>query len=176
MDQKFNYIHEAALTLSNNFHGELVSKTSLYIILDAAIEAMKKLDRIKKALFYGRKDVAKWRFENEPDIPLEQLDSDTERATVILHGILGHATESGEMLEALMRGLMGLGFDGVNLMEEIGDSFWYDAILLRLYGRTFEDVQRVNIAKLRARFPNNFNEYDANNRNLSAERAILEKD
>lgn len=173
--ENFDYLEEANVTLSNNFHGELVSKIGLYVALDRAIEAMKILDHIKKALFYGRKSEGTYRLPNEPDIPLEALDSDVSRAVVILHGILGHATESGEMLEALMKGLIGAGFDGTNLMEEIGDSFWYDAILLRLYGKTFDDVQRTNIAKLRARFPNKFSEYDANNRNLEAERKILEQ-
>jgi hypothetical protein len=39
---------------------------------------------------------------------------------------------------------------------------------------TFDECQRINIAKLRQRFPDKFTEYDANNRDLFAERSQLE--
>ena len=42
--------------------------------------------------------------------------------------------------------------------------------------RTFDliDVATKNIAKLRARYPERFSEYDALNRDLDAERKVLE--
>lgn len=92
----------------------------------------------------------------------------------LLHGIIGIATEAGEMLEALRQGVEDGVFDLTNVAEEVGDNQWYAAAILRALKTNFESIQRTNIAKLRARFPNKFTEFDANNRNLQAERQILE--
>ena len=98
-----------------------------------------------------------------------------EDARNIIHGIIGKATEAGELLEALQRTVIyGDKFDFPNVNEEQGDGFWYDAVLARATGTTFEEIQKTNIAKLRHRFPDNFTNYDANNRDLSGERQILE--
>ena len=86
------------------------------------------------------------------------------------------ATEAGELLEALhATAYRGETFDVANAGEEIGDGFWYDALLARACGLTFDGIQRTNIAKLRHRFPDHFTEYDANNRDLFGERRILEE-
>ena len=93
----------------------------------------------------------------------------------IIHGIIGVATESGELLDLLYRTLIQCEtLDEVNLKEEMGDLFWYLAVLSDASGVSFDEVQQVNIAKLRARYPNKFTEFDAANRNLSNERSILE--
>jgi hypothetical protein len=65
-------------------------------------------------------------------------------------------------------------FDAVNLIEECGDVQWYEAMLCRALGTDFDTVQRTNIAKLKARFPDKFTEESANNRDLEIERSILE--
>lgn len=93
----------------------------------------------------------------------------------VIHAIIGKATEAGELLEALSAAAEGEAFDAVNALEEVGDGFWYDALLLRAIGSNFGEAQSVNIAKLRRRFPNAFTEFDANNRDLFEERKILEK-
>lgn len=172
--EQFNYIEEANVTMSDNFHGELVSYYLLLDVLGVAIHALKDLDAIKKGLFYGRQNdlLNGWIPE---DIPVQRLHPDRSSAIRILHGIVGIATEAGEQLEALEKGLRGEGFDLVNISEEVGDNQWYAAAILRTLGTDFDSVQRTNIAKLRARFPDKFNERDANNRDLAAERAILEQ-
>ena len=68
--------------------------------------------------------------------------------------------------------------DRTNIIEEIGDGFWYDAIALTAIGETrsgFEQCAETNNAKLRRRFPNKFTEHDANNRDVAAERRVLER-
>lgn len=174
MRQNFNYIEEANVTMSDGFHSDLVSQEALDGFLTAAIEALKHLDKIKKALFYGRESDVDYYVPNETDIKVHTLHEDLHSAIRLLHGILGVATEAGEMLEALRKGLNGEGFDTVNLFEECGDNQWYIAAMLRVMGKTFTDAQVANIAKLRKRFPNKFTEYDANNRNLTGERTTLE--
>lgn len=92
----------------------------------------------------------------------------------ILHGLMGMCTEIGEAMDALKKYLIyGKPMDYVNLEEEIGDLFWYCAILADACGFTFESSMEKNIAKLKARYPNKFTEFDALNRNLEKERKIL---
>ena len=100
----------------------------------------------------------------------------------ILHALMGLQTETGELTDAVKRHIFyGTPLDKVNLVEEIGDVFWYIAILMDELKvdvgdkASFEHAMKVNIEKLRARYPNKFTEYDAVNRNLDTERKILEQ-
>ena len=179
MEDNFNYIEEANVTMSDNFHFEKVSQELFVDVLDSAIEALNDLDQIKKALFYGRDMNESLTFAEQGvrnnDIQIHGLHPDPQAGMRLLHGIIGIATEAGEMLEALRQGVEGGVFDLTNVAEEVGDNQWYAAAILRVLGTTFDDVQRTNIAKLRARFPNKFDAHDANNRNLERERKILER-
>lgn len=98
-----------------------------------------------------------------------------DKTIKILHALIGMTTEVGEAMDALKKYLIyGKPIDEVNLEEETGDLFWYCAILADACGFTFESSMEKNIAKLRARYPNKFTEFDALNRNLNKERTILE--
>jgi NTP pyrophosphatase (non-canonical NTP hydrolase) len=103
---------------------------------------------------------------------LPDLDSPTAR---LLHAAIGLGTESGEMLDAIKKHLFyGKPLDKVNLIEEMGDLCWYMAIAMDALGTNFHEVQKANIEKLKARFPDRFTEEQASNRNLELERHILE--
>lgn len=185
-DVAFNYIEEAHVTMSPQFHAGKISKNDLKVLVHNAIDAIAALDAVKKAIFYGRElpaGFAEANALNGPCAPLilpELAPADSpnryQASINIFHGILGVVTESGEMLEALAESLFETGapLDGVNMREEVGDAFWYEAAIAKAFGFTFDNAQRVNIQKLRARFPDKFSEYDANNRNLFTERRILE--
>lgn len=93
----------------------------------------------------------------------------------ILHAIIGISTESGELNDALKKALFyGRPMDKVNLIEEAGDLLWYTAVLLNECDVSFEEVMERNIAKLRTRFPDKFDPERARNRDLDAERKVLE--
>lgn len=174
-----NYVAEAVQTKSNQFNGSLVSKQQFVDIIVMAIKALQDLDVLKKTLFYGKlnplirpvngpNDCNTLRMEALSDSPFVGID--------ILHSIIGKATESGEQLEALFdAAVYGKPFDIPNAIEEVGDGQWYDAILANALDFTFEDAQRINIAKLRQRYPDKFTAFDAINRDLPAERKILEQ-
>ncbi|URA06964.1 hypothetical protein Pfeifenkraut_BL30067 [Xanthomonas phage Pfeifenkraut] len=53
-EKSFDYIAEANVTASNNYHGDLVPLYWFQGALFNAIKAIEELDRIKKTLFYGR--------------------------------------------------------------------------------------------------------------------------
>lgn len=179
----FDYVAEAHLTASPKFYGELVPLAHFDAVLSQAIDALNALDRVKKCLFYGRelgplalgvRDVSK----NCAKLPewISDVPEEDQAARNIIHAIIGKATEAGELLELLhATAINGEVFDVANAGEEIGDGFWYDALLARACGLSFDGIQRTNIAKLRHRFPNAFTEYDANNRDLFGERCILEE-
>ena len=171
-----NYQAEAQQTKSDQFHGNLVAISIYAIYLREAIEALQNLDKLKKTLFYGKiNECYKPGPKTESCEKINFAFPDPISAIDIIHAIIGKATEAGELLELLeIVTIGGEQFDPINFKEEIGDGMWYDAIGLEAVDGTIAETQNTNIAKLRARFPNKFTEYDANNRNLSAERKILE--
>lgn len=98
-----------------------------------------------------------------------------DKVVKVLHALMGMTTEVGEAMDALKKYLIyGKPLDAVNLEEETGDLFWYCAILANALDFTFESSMEKNIAKLKARYPNKFTEFDALNRDLNKERKILE--
>lgn len=91
-----------------------------------------------------------------------------------LHASMGCYTESGELLEAMVKQLTDGDFDKVNFGEEIGDIEWYQAIGFDATGVTEAECREKNIAKLRKRYPEKFDADQAINRDLDAERKTLE--
>ncbi|MGI4993187.1 nucleoside triphosphate pyrophosphohydrolase family protein [Halobacteriovorax sp. GFR7] len=94
----------------------------------------------------------------------------------LLHAGIGLSTEAGEFLDALKKHIFyGKDLDRVNLAEELGDLFWYMAIVGDELGIKFEDVMERNITKLKARYGEKFSEEKADKRDLDSERKILEE-
>jgi len=159
--------------------------------LIAFIAAGNILDQIKKNAFYKKEidrvkfidninklnsssaDLVSLGFERSLGqiIPEEQLNINTR----VFHAIIGIMTESTELGEALVKHLYSDGeLDTVNLLEEISDLFWYQAICIDSLNSDFETVMNTNIKKLKARFPDKFTSDKAIDRNIDAERQILE--
>jgi NTP pyrophosphatase (non-canonical NTP hydrolase) len=99
----------------------------------------------------------------------------------LLHGTMGIANESGELADAVKRHVFyGAPMDWTNVEEELGDLLWFISLCitsLRKAGHavSFESIMRKNIAKLAKRFPDAFKEEDALERDLDAERKVLEE-
>ncbi len=94
----------------------------------------------------------------------------------LLHAGIGLATEAGEFLDALKKHVFyGKDLDTVNLSEEMGDIFWYCALIADELKIDFSQVMDTNIAKLKARYGDKFSEEKAENRDLKTERTILEQ-
>lgn len=92
-----------------------------------------------------------------------------------LHMVLGMQTEVAEIADVYKKCIAyKKPLDYVNIKEELGDAMWYIANLCNMHGWDLRDILDTNIAKLEARYPEKFTEEQALNRNLSAERQILE--
>lgn len=113
------------------------------------------------------------RTESLPDDALRCRMQSNSR---LLHGAMGLATEAGELMDQLKKNIFyGKELDLVNIEEELGDLEWYMAIIRDVLGVTQAQVQEKNIAKLRKRYPEKFTSEAALNRDLDAERAVLEE-
>lgn len=99
-----------------------------------------------------------------------------QRDIRILHALMGLTTEIGEAMDAMKKYVFyGKPLDFINMQEEAGDLFWYMALLADACGFAFDTTMERNIAKLKARYPDRFNEKEALFRNLNRERQILEE-
>ncbi|MDJ0625756.1 MAG: nucleoside triphosphate pyrophosphohydrolase family protein [Candidatus Caenarcaniphilales bacterium] len=99
----------------------------------------------------------------------------TEENIRLLHATMGLATEAGEALDALKKHLYyGKPLDKTNLKEEMGDLFWYLAIMADTLDIDFAPIMERNIEKLKARYGEKFSDEKAIKRDLSKEREILE--
>lgn len=93
-----------------------------------------------------------------------------------LHASMGMVTEAAELIDVFKKHLFyGKEIDWINIEEEEGDLFWYLAIMVDVMGQeNFDRIMAKNNAKLKSRYGNKFTEQAAINRDLSAERSVLE--
>jgi len=113
-----------------------------------------------------------WEFYAKARVRLASADPDM---MMMLHAAVGIATEAGELQDALKKHIFyGREFDWTNAVEEVGDLLWYAALACESLGTTLEDAMERNIAKLKARYPEKFETRLAIERDLAAERAVLE--
>lgn len=130
--------------------------------LDIAVVASRSIDRLKREIYYRADDDG------------QKLVSSHEMR--MLHGMLGVFGESGELIESFMKRLDDGKLDVVNLGEEIGDLLYYVSILISAAGLDFAQILNTNILKLQARYGDAFSHEKATNRDISAEREILERE
>jgi len=136
------------------------------------------LDSVKKHLFYGKEislDNLSKNITTSENIGNMSSFKDNQQMIDIFHGVVGVATEAGEMLKALLTYMQAGSIDLVNLGEEVGDAMWYQALILKRANLTFDKVITSNIQKLAIRFPEGFTSYKAINRDVAIERLDLEK-
>ena len=92
-----------------------------------------------------------------------------------IHMSLGLVTESAEIADIFKKQLAyNNDPDLVNIKEEIVDIMFYIVNLCNINGWDIRDILQNNIAKLKQRYPEKFNIENALNRDLDAERKILE--
>lgn len=84
-----------------------------------------------------------------------KLDPEKRR----LVAALGLVSEGGEVGEVVKKEIAhGHAEDREKVAKELGDVFWYAAELASAYNLKLGDIAEGNIAKLKARYPEGFNE------------------
>lgn len=72
-------------------------------------------------------------------------------------GAMGLAGESGEVVDLIKKHIHHkVPLDKEKLIKELGDVRWYFEVLCHCAGTTMEEVERLNIEKLKKRYPNGF--------------------
>lgn len=94
----------------------------------------------------------------------------------LLHAAIGICTEGGELLDQIKKTMIyGREFDKVNFVEELGDLLWYLTLAANTVGITLAEIMMVNTAKLKKRYPHQWDAEKEQNRDLDGERGILEE-
>lgn len=163
------------------------------MLLSVCVQMAHILDTAKKTIFYGKpfnEDDMRDQIRSLQD-SLTMLSQRAHNIAVrddrphptltapnlrIAHGAIGMFGEAGELIEAVLKSMQNGGqLDMVNLAEETGDSDWYKAIIHDETGVSEDDTRAKVIAKLKQRYGDKFSSEAALNRDLDAERKVLEE-
>lgn len=94
----------------------------------------------------------------------------------VVHAIVGMFGECGELVEALLLSENeGKPIDRVSTGEELGDLDWYKAVILDAMSLDEVQIRETVIAKLKKRYGDKFTPDAAINRDVAAERVVLEE-
>lgn len=164
------YLLEAKQFASKEYHDEIIQPFNLEFMFREAVLAANRVDMVKKSLYYGRPFKGK-QFPN-----IKTRIKHDKRYEDILHAVLGIYSEAGELLEHLWDVMGGrCTVDFVNFNEELGDIYWYLALLHNTLGTKPSESWIKNIDKLKARYGDKFYAGRALYRDLKKERKVLEK-
>lgn len=185
----FDKFKENALRTEAKVEKMVVNTALIGPALNLAIASAAILDHIKKNIFYGKEIEAgsiaaemraahlnaSLMLYNEAPMNDANIQPVYEHLDPrVFHGVIGKFTEAGELLQAIATVANGQEIDKVNVAEEIGDDQWYNAILVDALGMDMDNIQDTVIAKLQKRYPDKFTSDAAINRDLEAERQVLE--
>ena len=98
-------------------------------------------------------------------LALATLNKELSKDQVLLNGLMGLCGESGEAIDLLKKHLChGHELDKDKLIYELGDVAWYLAIASYALNMDLEEVLRLNIEKLKKRYPGGFSSDKSINR------------
>ena len=76
---------------------------------------------------------------------------------MLLNAAMGICGESGEFIDALKKHVYhDHALDRERMLKELGDVLWYVSLAAHALGSSMEEVARMNIDKLSARYPEGF--------------------
>lgn len=180
----FQEFTQLALRTESKIDSANINVNQVKTLLDIFIVIGTLLDYTKKGIFYNNYS----KLDENYDALVKKLNDlcyhlhdksmrvkHEEFNFRIIHGLLGTLTESSELAELLLNYLNNNTIDAVGVAEEYGDGDWYKAITydeLKLN----ENDSRINVIdKLKIRYPDKFSNEHAQNRDIDAERKILER-
>lgn len=84
----------------------------------------------------------------------------------ILNACLGLSGEVGEFNDLIKKWIFHeKPIDTTHLKKELGDVLWYIALICESFGWSMDDIMKMNIDKLKSRYPEGFDTNRSNNRN-----------
>lgn len=96
---------------------------------------------------------------------LEVLDFDGIDVAGVLDGCMGLAGETGELVDLCKKWVFHRApLDAEHAKKELGDVLWYAAMICHSFGWDLDEVMRLNITKLRERYPEGFDTERSNHR------------
>lgn len=87
------------------------------------------------------------------------MNRELTAAEELNHALFGMVGEVGEIHSIFQKEMQGHPIDLIHVRKECGDLLWFVAELHTHYGWDLEETMKMNIDKLKARFPDGF---DAN--------------
>lgn len=83
----------------------------------------------------------------------------------VLNAALGLSGEVGELNDMLKKWIFHeKQLDVEHLKREIGDIYWYLALMCDSFEFNLDEIMQINVDKLKARYPEGFDTYRANHR------------
>lgn len=85
----------------------------------------------------------------------------------VLNAALGLSGEVGELNDMLKKWIFHeKQLDAEHLKREIGDIYWYLALMCDSFEFNLDEIMQINVDKLKARYPEGFDTYRANHRQV----------
>lgn len=90
-------------------------------------------------------------------LALKTLNPNLSKKDILINGVMGLCGESGEAIDIVKKHLaQGHYLNKEHLIEELGDIAWYLAETAYALDISLEEVLKINIEKLKNRYPNGF--------------------
>ena len=90
-------------------------------------------------------------------LAMTTLNPSLSEREILLNGVMGLCGESGEAIDIVKKHLFhGHELDREKLIKELGDVAWYLAETATALGVPLEEILRMNIEKLKKRYPEGF--------------------
>ena len=89
-------------------------------------------------------------------------DESNPQSLRLLNGLMGLNGEAGEAIDIYKKAMFqGHDIDIEEIIEELGDVLWYIALSADAISVSLDEIARLNIAKLRKRYPEGFSTEDS---------------
>ena len=90
-------------------------------------------------------------------LALKTLNPNLSKKDILINGVMGLCGESGAAIDIVKKHLaQGHDLNKEHLIEELGDIAWYLAETAYALDISLEEVLKINIEKLKNRYPNGF--------------------
>ena len=101
------------------------------------------------------------------ELAMRTLNPSLEKRDVLINGVMGLCGEAGEAIDLVKKHLhQGHELDREGLIRELGDVAWYLAETAHALDTDLETVLRLNIEKLKKRYPEGFDAERSANREV----------